>query len=90
MAADDFQWIFDPANWSEKKLFGKFHSFAEHKDNVIRIVNKSLMNEEIGVTKEVLKRTSNITEIYIEKCFLGDGSFKVGKFLYRYSIYLKC
>ena len=76
MAADDFQWVFNPANWSDKKVFAKFRSFGECSDHQLRIEDRSLMNEEIGVTVEVIKRVRDLREVYIHRCFLGDASFE--------------
>lgn len=74
MAADDFQWVFNPANWSDKKVFAKFQTFGRVEDHIVRIEDRSLMNEEIGVTVEVFKRVHDLREVYVDRCFLGDAS----------------
>ena len=76
MAADDFQWVFNPANWTDKKVFGKFQSFGRVEDQVVRIEDRSLMTEEIGLTVEVFKRVHDLREVHIDRCFLGDTSFE--------------
>lgn len=74
---DEAAWIFDPANWSDRKVLHKFNTFGTVElETILRVISKPLVHEDLAVTREILKRNTNISEIYIDKCMIGDGPFK--------------